>query len=325
MAHKKNTISRRKFILETTAGVAVASTAGIFGACYKPDKETALPKRVLGKTGLEVSILSFGGGSQFLKNKDGQWEPLLEYALNAGINYFDTSSTYQWGASMSSEERYGKILPQYRKQIILSTKIETRDVDDGLKEFERSLKRMKTDYVDVLLVHSIEADEDIDALEKGLYKELLRLKEQGVARFIGFSSMNSAEKSKEMMERLPVDVALLAMNPTKYGNFARVALPIAREKNVGVLAMKVMRNIVGKEATPKELLHYAWNQDGVATALVGHYGLNILKENIRLTREFGASGRTAINTQELETRLAHLAGPHALCWARPDYFDGKMC
>jgi len=283
-----------------------------------------MPKRVLGKTGLEVSILSFGGGSNFLKNKDGAWEPMIEKAIQEGITLFDTSAGYKFGSAVTSEERLGQILPKYRKSIILSTKIETttRDVSEGMKEFETSMKRLKADYLDILLIHSIEKSEDIGALEKGLYKELIRLKEAKTVRFIGFSSMNSAEKSKEMLEKLPVDVCILAMNATKYGNFAKVALPVAREKNVGVIAMKAIRG-VEQSGTIPELLNYVWSQDGVATAVIGHVGMQNLEENIQSARTF-TKKMTRRECEALEARVAHLAGPHALPWARPDYRDGMM-
>jgi aryl-alcohol dehydrogenase-like predicted oxidoreductase len=259
-----------------------------------------------------------------LRNDDGDWEPLLERAVQLGINLFDTSYTYQWKASMTSEERFGRILPAYRDRIILSTKFNSRDADGARREFEKSLSRLKTDHVDILMIHSIEESEDLGALERGPYREMVKLKEQGMARFIGFSSMNSAGKSRELLERLDLDVALLAMNPTKYGNFAETALPAARAKNVGAIAMKVMRDIVGTAATAGELLRYAWTQKGVATAVVGHYGMQVLEENVRLAREFGEAPRAPDRTA-LERRLAPLAGPHRLCWARPDYFDGMVC
>jgi len=184
---------------------------------------------------------------------------------------------------------------------------------------------MKTDYVDILMLHSVEPSEDLSAFEKGAYREMVKLKEQGLARFLGFSSMNSAQKSKELIEKLDLDVVMLAMNPTKYGDFAKVTLPAARKKNMGILAMKVMRDIVGKEASAKELLHYAWTQEGVASALVGHYGMDVLEENVRLAREFGTTGKVIVDNRTLERKLAHLAGPHTLCWVRPGYFDGMMC
>ncbi len=327
MSRSETPMSRRSFL--ERSGAAAAAVAGI-SSCSSVPKEparapAALPVRTLGKTGLAVTMLSFGGGSQFLKNKDGEWEPLLERAVELGINLFDTASSYQWGASMSSEDRFGQILPRYRDRILLSTKFNARDGDGARREFERSLKRMRTDYVDMLMIHSIEASEDLAAFEKGPYREMLKLKEEGAARFIGFSCMNSARNSRELLEKLDVDVALLAMNPTKYGMFAKIALPAARAGKVGALAMKVVRDIVGKEATARELLQYAWTQEGVATALVGHHGMAVLEENVRLAREFGSGGAVGLDRRALEQRLAHLAGPHRLSWARPGYRDGGVC
>lgn len=328
MSDCKRGITRREFLRNGAVGVGAVSVIGGLGSCNKDagvSDGPAMPKRVLGKTGLEVSVLSFGGGSQFLKNEDGVWEPMLERAIELGINYFDTSSGYQWGAAMTSEERFGEILPKYRDKIVLSSKFEKRGVDECMKEIETSLKRMKTDYFDILMMHSVEKDEDLAAFENGMYKEMVKLKEQGVARHIGFSSMNSSAMSKELMEKLDVDMAILAMNPTKYGDFAEVALPVARAKNVGVVAMKVMRDLVGTDATAKELIGYALSQEGVASAVIGHVGIATMEENVRLAIELGGQKATAVDCAAMERRLAHLSGPHALCWARDDYFDGKMC
>jgi len=147
-----------------------------------------------------------------------------------GVTLFDTSCGYQWKSSTSSEDRFGAILPRYRKSILVSTKFESRDPEKARKEFDRSLQRMKMDYVDFLAHPQHRAvgryfrpgkrrmgdDEEAESREAG--------------RFIGFSSMNSAAKSKEMMEKLDVDMAILAMNATKYGDFAKIALPVARQK-----------------------------------------------------------------------------------------------
>lgn len=328
MSKEKKILTRRQFI-KTSAGIAAVSSTGAILGCSKNksslDTTSALPTRVLGKTGLKVSTLAFGSGSQFLKNKEGEWEPMIERAIEIGINYFDTASNYKFGAAMCSEERLGVILPKYRDKVIISTKFDSRNPDEAMKEIETSLNYLKTDYVDILMIHSIGPSDDVISLEKGVYKRLVQLKEDGTARFIGFSSMDSAEKSKEVIENLDMDVCILAMNPTQYGHYAQIALPAARERDLGVLAMKLMRNIVGKDATPKELIDYALSQDGVATALVAHYKMETLEENVRLVKEFEASKAVFEHNRELEKRLAHLAGPHALCWARPDYFDGKMC
>ncbi len=328
MSKENNELTRRQFI-KTSAGIAAASSTGAILGCAKNksalDTASAFPKRVLGKTGLEITTLAFGSGSQFLKNKDGDWEPMLEWAIDNGINYYDTASNYKYGAVKCSEERLGIILPKYRDKVIVSTKFDSRDPDIAMKEVETSLNYLNMDYVDILMIHSIGPSDDLKSLEKGVYKRLVQLKEEGTARFIGFSSMDSAEKSKEVIENLDMDVCILAMNPTQYGHYAKIALPAAREKNLGILAMKLMRDIVGKDATPKELINYALSQEGVATALIAHYQMETLEENVRLVKEFEATKAVYEQNKELEKRLAHLAGPHALCWARPDYFDGKMC
>ncbi len=318
-------ISRREFIHVSAAGLAAASAGGAIVGCSSVPEP--MPTRMLGTTGMNVSQLSFGGGSQFLLNEDGSWEPMLERAVELGINYFDTCSSYQWGANLSSEERFGEVLSPLRDRVFLATKFESRDPTEAMREFDRSLGRMKTDHVDVLMIHNIAPSEDIAALENGVYAELRRLRDEGSARFIGFSSMDSAPKSREAIEKLEFDVALLAMNPTGYGGFVTEVLPAARANNVGVLAMKVMRDIVGDSATPKELLRYALSRDGVASALVGHHGMATLEENIEIVRSSAGEPNTiaaSIECRHLEKRLTALAGPHALCWARPDYTDGAV-
>jgi aryl-alcohol dehydrogenase-like predicted oxidoreductase len=327
MSEKKHRLTRRNFIKNSALGIAAVSTPTLLTSCAKSEVETGMPMRVLGKTGLEVSVLSFGGGSQFVKNQDGVWERMLERALEVGINYFDTATEYAYkGSKLHSEERFGEILSTsaYRDKVIISTKFNSRDEDGMMKEFEESLDRLKTDYVDVIGIHSIERDEDIAAIESGVYKRMLQLKDSGAARFVGFSCMNSSEKSKELIEKLDPDVAILAMNPTQYGDFAKVALPSARAKNTGTIAMKVLRNLVGKNGTTaKELITYAVTQQGVASAVIGHVGMETFEENVRLVKEI-MSNPTALaqfDRKILEKRLAQFSGPHALCWARSDYRD----
>lgn len=335
MKNGNNKYSRRQFIQKSAKGAAAISLSGLAaGSTVQAStyKENKMPLQTLGKTGLHVSILSFGGGSQFLKNDDGIWEKSLETAIKNGINLFDTAPSYSLSEFNmgdintigSSEERFGQVLSPYRKQIILSTKVESRDPDEMKKDLEKSLKDLKTDYLDILMIHAIAPSDNVSDIEKGLYKEMIKLKESGTIRFIGFSSMDSAERSRDLLEHLDFDVAMLAMNATQYGDYAKVALPVALKKNVGVIAMKVMRNIVGKDATPQELFEYAWTQEGVASAVVAHAGMKPLKENIKLALKFDKSGQASIRRTELESRMAKYAGPHALGWARHGYQDGGI-
>jgi predicted aldo/keto reductase-like oxidoreductase len=324
----KHHLSRREFIQKSSLAAAALSTGALVATApaganlFRGKKD--MPVRTFGKTGEKISILGYGGGSQFMLMPDGQWEPHLQHALDAGITYFDTASAYGTDSLKTSEMRYGEVLPPYRKKIMILTKIDKRDAEGAKVEFEKSLRNLKTDYVDMLLIHAITDDDSLNGIEKGLFKYLRELKEQKAARFIGFSSMDSAERSKELIDNLDFDIVLLAMNPTNYRNFADIALPAARKKNLGIIAMKVMRNIVNQHAAPKELLEYAWNLNGVACALVSQNGIDPLKQNIEIARNYVPGKQSDAERKRLESRLAHLGGPHALDWAREGYRDGSL-
>jgi len=325
--------TRREFLKTATAAAAVTSSAVVLGSMTaatgaekgkakatktpKPKKDDGMPKRLLGKTGMKVTTLSFGGGSQFLRNKDGKWEPLLQRAVELGINYFDTHANY------GTEQRFGEILPKYRKKIYIATKFDPREPAAAMKSFEKSLKLLKTDYVDVLMLHAVSAKDDLAAFAKGTWKQMQRLKSAGTARFIGFSSMGSATRSKEFIEKLNPDVALVAMNATRYAGFAKLTLKPAIARKVGVLAMKTMRGVVTKKGIkPRDLLQYVLDQKGVAAAVVGHYGMEVLEQNVAIVKQLAKRKKMSVaDRRQLERQCADLAGPHALCWARADYRD----
>ncbi len=328
----KRNLTRRDFLIRSAAVAAAAALSGSLPGCSKDEDSAAAPKRPapgeagmpmrsLGKTGLQVSILSFGGGSYFLYNQDGQWEPMLEEAVNSGINLFDTCSCYTLSGTKTSEERYGMVLSPHRQRLVISTKFDARTSDGAAAEFERSLRALRTDYVDILLIHNVVSTDSLATIEQGAYRRLVRLKEEGAARFIGFSSMSSAAKSRELLENLDFDVVMLALSPTRYGDYASTVLPLACEKRVGVIAMKTMSGAVNEFATPKELLDYAWTTAGVSSAVVGHYLLEGLRENVALAKDFEIDWPAPTSRTALESRLSPLAGPRALYWARPDYRD----
>ncbi len=332
----KNEINRRKFISTTVKGATLLTASGLVSSCslFTGNDKEQVPKRLLGKTGMNVSILSFGGGSQFMRNENGEWEKHLETAIEKGINLFDTAPNYRIvGAAgknaLRSEERYGKVLSPYRSKIYYMTKLDIgndgkRHADEVRQSVEGSLKSLNTDYLDVLLIHSINDSDSVGEIEKGVYKEMVKLKDEGIIKHIGFSSMDSAEKSRDLLENLDFDTAMLAMNPTKYRSFAEIALPVAKRKNVGVTTIKVLRGLIGKDATAEELLEYVWTENYVSSAMIGHYGLNVLKENIRLAINSGKKNQLALDKESLENRLASYAGPHALVWARPGYEDAGI-
>ena len=337
---KKDSISRRTFIQQgSLAAGTLAAGSTLISSCSaeksKPEDNDnsdelqplsgSIPTRKFGKIGENVGILGYGGGSQFMKMPDGEWEPHMELALKSGINYFDTATSYGADAEKPSESRFSEILPPHRDKIILLTKIHERDPDKAKKEFEESLKRLKTDYVDILLIHAITEDDKLSDIAEGNYKLLEQFKAEKMVRNIGFSSMDSAERSRELIEQLDFDVTLLAMNPTNYGNFIDVALPAARKKNLGTIAMKVMRDIVNDYAGPKELLEYAWEKQGVHTAVVSMTGMDPLKQNIEIASNYKEGSQSSKLGYDLEKRLSPLAESQHLVYSKPGYYDGMIC
>jgi len=324
---KTDLISRRDFIRNSSlAATTIAAGSTLINSCApKKSMSGIIPTRKFGKTGEDVTILGYGGGSQFMLMPDGEWEPHIEFALKSGINYFDTASSYGAEMEKTSEMRYGEILPPHRDKIILLTKMHERDPEKAKAEFEESLKRLKTDYVDILLIHAITPEDRLSDIAEGNFRLLQQLKEEKMVRYIGFSSMDSAERSKELIENLDFDVTLLAMNPSNYGNFIDIALPAAKKKNLGTIAMKVMRDIVNDYAPPKELLEYVWGTPGIHCSVVSMTGMDPLKENIDIASKYTGGGQMSERMLDLERRLSPLAQSGHLVYSRPGYYDGMIC
>ena len=160
------------------------------GATWRAEataSEGRLPTRVLGKTGVRVSILAMGGGSRFLMYKDEDKAlDALHRAFDLGITYMDTAFGYGNGLS---EERVGKVMKDRRKGVFLATKVSKRKGDEAMEIIEGSLKRLQTDQVDLLHIHDLKGEDDLAAIEAkdGVLAVLRKMRDQKVARFIGIS------------------------------------------------------------------------------------------------------------------------------------------
>src|SRR5689334_3342800 len=150
-------LSRRQFLRAAAAG-AVATPS------LRAEPAAKLPTRTLGKTGIQVSILGFGSGSRFLMYvaEDAALQA-LSHALDLGITSIDTAHSYGGG---KSEERIGRLMPERREQVTLATKLSARTADDARRQIELSLKRLRTDHLDVLHIHALSGPADLAAVEK---------------------------------------------------------------------------------------------------------------------------------------------------------------
>ncbi len=297
-------MDRRDF-LKTAVGAGLVGVApGLCGSAAE------LPRRALGKTGVRVSVLAFGGGSHFLGRVNGDErivEQLVLRALELGIDYFDTAASYTFKShERLSETYYGRILPPYRNRIFLASKSGERTGDGIRRSVEKSLELLHTDHLDLIQMHGLQTLEELDQIAKsdGAWPALLRLKQEKVVRFIGATGHYSPEVLYEAVKRFELDTLLVALNAAQashplsmtpgqpLADFEKKVLPTAVKKGVGVIGMKVMGQgtIVGKgKASPEELIRYVLSLPATSVS-ISHTSLSILEQNVSAARNFRPMG-----------------------------------
>ncbi len=325
-------VSRRKFLEGLAIGGAagVGLLTGLHGTAEGAVIER-LPHRTLGQTGESVSILAFGGGSRFGMYKDEEAAlDALNRALDLGITYIDTAHAYG-SPQGESERRIGKVLKTRRKGTFLATKIEDRTRDGFLRALEISLKRLQMDHVDLVHIHSLRFDDDLAKIEApdGAMKGLIEAKEQKMARFIGMTSHTDGPTMATAIERHPLDCVQMALNAARNGEFEKTALPAARKKRLGIIAMKITGQefLLGEGAGKTdidELLSYSVSLP-VTTGVIGMPKVADIDHNTALLRHFKRLDQEAMNrirrqmspsTAPLTRRLVgHLdIDPQHVCW-----------
>lgn len=315
--------SRREFLERLAAGTAVGAGLALTSGAGSASAAArgSLPKRILGGTGVQVSILAFGSGSRWLMYKEiDKALEALNKAIDSGITYVDSAYSYGDG---ESETRVGMLMATRRKEVFLATKIPDRGRDDFLRRFEASLKRLQTDHVDLCHIHSLRGSDDLARIEApdGALKGLLQIREQKMARFIGITSHSQGAVLAAAIERHDLNCVQMALNASRSGRFEELALPAARKKNLGIIAMKVMGQelLLGPDkGKADELLRYSMSLP-VTAAVVGMPTLEMIEKNIEVARTFSPfsreemdalRGRMDFMRAPMEKRLVrHLDGP----------------
>lgn len=290
---ENNEITRREFIEQTALTTATAATLPVIVAeSIEAAPAPKLPQRALGKTGFKVPILAFGCGSRFMMYKDeGEALKILNQVIDMGITYLDTANDYSAGLS---ETRVGKVMATRRKEVWLATKIssEARSHDQVMRAIEAALKRLQTDHVNLLHLHSLTDEDDLARIEAkdGAIHALYKLREQKVARFIGMTSHTDGAVMAKAIEHNDLDCVQMAMNPARVNNFEALALPAAKKKNLGVILMKVtaqeklLGGGIGK-ADVKDLIRYALSLP-VSAAVIGMPKPEFIAQNIDAVKAF---------------------------------------
>ncbi len=295
-------------------GGALPSSTVAQDATARADNETrsAIPKRSLGRTGVEVSIIGVGGADIGKYKNEQEAIRIVQEAIDAGINFMDNAWEYNEG---KSEEYMGKALQGRRDKVFLMTKVCThgRDKQTAMKQLEDSLRRLKTDRVDLWQVHECVYYNDPERhFEKGgVIEALTEAKRAGKVRFVGFTGHKDPSIHLKMLSyNYPFDACQHPVNPFDYSfnSFERQVMPELQKRGIASIGMKSLGGggeALKKEAiTIEEALRYAMSLP-VATLVSGMPTLGILQQNLAIARNFKAM--TAAEMQALRARCAPVA------------------
>lgn len=249
-------MKRREFIEKSILGGTVLTFYNLWGfQDTKKTKDYKFTIRKLGQTGEMLSIIGFGG---IIVNNVEQKNAneIVAKAYERGINYFDVAPTYG-----NAEDQLGPALKPYRDKCFLACKTNKRDKEGAEKELHESLKKLHTDHFDLYQLHAITTKEDVDQAfgPNGAMEVFLKAKQEGKTRFLGFSA-HSEEAALLAMEKFDFDTVLFPINFVCWyqGNFGPRVVEKAKEKNMGILALKAFAftRIPKGEERPYERLWY---------------------------------------------------------------------
>jgi predicted aldo/keto reductase-like oxidoreductase len=274
-----------------------------------PATREAMPTRNLGATGYQVGIFSLGGQAAIEQaNNFDAAVPLIERALDLGVNYVDTSARYGGTEERWSEQYFGEVMKGRRSQVFLATKSHDRTRDGSLKLLERSLELLKTDHIDLWQMHALSRMEQVDEAfaPGGAIEAFVEARDQGIVRFLGISGHADPEVLIAAIDRFPFDTILLALNAADphHLSFKAKLLPLAVEREMGIIGMKIpARGLILKswktpedprsryaESVPgtldmREAMRYVLSLP-VSTVIVGCDSIAQLEENIEIARSF---------------------------------------
>jgi len=336
---------RRDFLKIGGAATAALIAPSAFGVTpnkslpelpSNPRTPAAMPTRNLGKTGYKVGIFSLGGQAALEKPSNFDVAvPIVERALDLGVNYLDTSSIYG-GPERWSEQYVGKVMAKRRSEAFLATKTKERTREGSMRMIEKSLELLQTDHVDLWQLHDVGTQYDVDQIfaKGGALEALLDMQQQKVVRYIGITGHYRPDALIECIHRHDFDCILMAMNaadPHHY-SFNEALLPLAVEKQMGIIGMKIPgRGRILSTWTPppieqqkhswegmtiqtdkpgtltmREAMYYTLSRP-VSTVIIGCDNIPQLEENVHLAREF--TPLSDKHAQELVARAEECAKP----------------
>ncbi len=299
----KTTIERRD-ILKLGAAAAAGFLAGEVRpahAALPPMPENtatpkAMPTRNLGRTGFRVGIFSLGGQAAVEQADNADVAvPIVERALDLGINYIDTSARYGGADARWSERYIGEVMKRRRKEVFLASKTHDRTREGSMRLLERSLELLNTDHLDLWQIHNLSSMSQIEQIfaPGGAVEALVKAKEEKIVRFIGVTGHADPDVLLEAIRRHSFDTILMAVNAADphHMSFSARLLPLAVEKTMGIIGMKIPargRILAGNPPgalTMEEAMRYTLSLP-VSTVIIGCDSIAQLEENVRIARAF---------------------------------------
>jgi aryl-alcohol dehydrogenase-like predicted oxidoreductase len=253
----------------------------------------AVPTRPFGRTGIHVSILALGGWHLGLPKTEREATRLVHAAIDGGITFFDNAWDYNEGVS---ETRMGKALVGRRDKVFLMTKACThgRDGRVAMRQLEDSLRRLKTDYLDLWQIHEvIFPDEPAKYFARGGAVEALdRARQQGKVRFVGFTGHKDPDLLLQMLAQdYAWDSCQLPLNcfDALFRSFEQRVLPELNRRGIAAIGMKSLggdaRSVKAKAVTPQEAIRYTLSLP-IATLVSGIDTMRVLRQNLAIAQRF---------------------------------------
>lgn len=283
----------------------------------RTDADGAIPRRPLGRTGHGATLFALGGeGVLRTFGRDREAASVIHRALDLGVNYCDTSPAYA-----GSIDYYGASLGERRNEIFLASKTHDRTRDGSLRLLDDSLKRLRTDRLDLWQLHDVRTPDDLRRIfaKGGALEALLQAREEGRVRFLGLTGHQDPAILLDAMGRFDFDTVLVALNAADVHrlSFAESVLVDAAKRGMGVIGMKVYAAgaLVRAGLPASDAMRYVLGLPGVSTVVIGCSTPEEVEENVRIAREFQPFDDSERLQLEARTRLhAH----HFTSYKRPD-------
>jgi predicted aldo/keto reductase-like oxidoreductase len=303
-------MQRRTFVGSVFAGLGAAHPVPA-----KP-KEGDIPKRVFGKTGVSLTIIGQAGGRFPLINDKEAARAVVRRAYELGINYFDNAAVYWDG---HSEEVYGDVLPQWRKHVFITTKAMARDRAGAERQLHESLRRLKTDYVDLWQIHGVGEPGEVKQIfgPGGAIEAFEAAKKAGKCRFIGFTGHHDPHVHVAMLKAYDkYDTILMPLNAAdpSYLSFEQIVLPQAVERGMGIQGMKGLANAKLLQAMHvRECLGYVLSLP-IHCLAVGCTTPGQIEDDVRIAQRFRPFAEAEM--ADLRKRASEFKGPRFEDWKR---------